>query len=141
MNIDPRDKFITLKEAAKISGYSPDYLGQLIRKGKLPGKQIYLNVAWVTTEAAVREHMNKNAIPGNEAGKWSRMMESFKKWRIAHSSTDYMLRMARRVIYLVIILLFIFVAFLIYAFFGNLTRPASERPVPPPVSTSNSYEF
>ncbi|MFH1173486.1 MAG: hypothetical protein V1692_03065 [bacterium] len=39
-------KYINLKEAAKIFGYAPDYLdyiGQLIRKGKLPGRQIFCN--------------------------------------------------------------------------------------------------
>ena len=48
---------ISLKEAAKISGYSSDYIGQLIRQGKLSGKQVYCNVAWVTTEEAVREYL------------------------------------------------------------------------------------
>jgi hypothetical protein len=48
---------ITLKEAARLSGYAPDYVGQLIRKGKLYGKQVYYNVAWVTTEAALREYI------------------------------------------------------------------------------------
>ena len=43
-------KYISLKEAAELSGYSQDYLGQLIRKGKLPGKKVYVNVAWMTTE-------------------------------------------------------------------------------------------
>lgn len=53
-----KDKdFITLKEAAKISGYSADYLGQLIRSGKLSGKQVFSNVSWVTTEDAVVEYM------------------------------------------------------------------------------------
>jgi hypothetical protein len=49
---------ITLKEASQMSGYSPDYLGQLIRQGKLPGKQVYSSVAWVTTEDAVRSYMD-----------------------------------------------------------------------------------
>lgn len=44
---------ITLKEAAVISGYTSDYLGQLIRKGKLPGEQVYSSVAWVTTREAL----------------------------------------------------------------------------------------
>ena len=47
--------FISLKEAAKMSGYSPDYVGQLIRGGKITGKQIFSNVAWVTTEDAILE--------------------------------------------------------------------------------------
>jgi predicted DNA-binding transcriptional regulator AlpA len=61
-----KDKFISLKEAAKISGYSPDYVGQLIRKGKLPGKQVFLNVAWMTTEEALDEYIasNKNGDNG-----------------------------------------------------------------------------
>ncbi|MDO8515977.1 MAG: hypothetical protein Q7S28_01870 [bacterium] len=50
-------KYITLKEAAQISGYAPDYVGQLIRKGKLQGKRIFLNEAWVTTEEALRDYM------------------------------------------------------------------------------------
>lgn len=54
-----KTKHLTLKEAAKISGYSPDYIGQLIRQGKLPGKQIYTNVAWVTTEEDVLNYLEK----------------------------------------------------------------------------------
>jgi hypothetical protein len=50
---------ITLKEASKLSGYSPDYIGQLIRQGKLPGKQIYSAVSWVTTEEAVLKYMDE----------------------------------------------------------------------------------
>ena len=44
---------ITLKEASKISGYSSDYIGQLVRSGKIPGKQVYYNVAWMTTASDV----------------------------------------------------------------------------------------
>lgn len=50
-------KYITLKEAAALSGYSPDYIGQLIRSGKLRGKQIYSNIAWVTTEEDLTQYM------------------------------------------------------------------------------------
>ena len=55
-----KEKLITLKEASTISGYAPDYIGQLIRKGKIPGKQVYHAVAWMTTENAVREYIEKN---------------------------------------------------------------------------------
>jgi hypothetical protein len=48
-----QESFINLKEASKISGYSPDYIGQLIRSGKIPGKQVYTNVSWMTTAEAV----------------------------------------------------------------------------------------
>ncbi|HTY39960.1 MAG TPA: hypothetical protein VMC43_02635, partial [Candidatus Paceibacterota bacterium] len=56
--------YITLKEAAKISGYAPDYVGQLIRKGRLSGRQIYYNTAWITTEKSVREY-----LAGESSGK------------------------------------------------------------------------
>src|ERR1051326_2232629 len=59
------DDFITLKEAAKISGYSPDYIGQLIRAGKLPGKQVFLNVAWMTTRDAVEQYALKEKKRSN----------------------------------------------------------------------------
>lgn len=54
-----KHKFISLKEAAKISGYSSDYIGQLIRSGKILGKQVYYNIAWMTTAKAVLEYKQK----------------------------------------------------------------------------------
>ena len=53
------DKHITLKEAAEISGYSPDYLGQLIRSGKLKGEQVFSNVAWMTTEKEILSYVKQ----------------------------------------------------------------------------------
>jgi hypothetical protein len=49
--------YITLKEASELFGYSPDYIGQLIRKGKIEGKQVYANVAWVTTKETIEEYL------------------------------------------------------------------------------------
>ncbi len=51
---------ISLKEAAKISGYSSDYIGQLIRAGKISGKQVYSNIAWMTTAEAVLSYKRRN---------------------------------------------------------------------------------
>ena len=56
MTNDPK-KLISLKEAAKISGYSSDYVGQLIRSGKLEGKQVFSNIAWMTTEDAIQTYL------------------------------------------------------------------------------------
>jgi len=53
-------KLISLKEAAEISGYSSDYIGQLIRAGKIYGKQIYCHIAWVTTAEEVLTYKQKN---------------------------------------------------------------------------------
>lgn len=52
-----RGPYITLKEAAEMSDYTADYIGQLIRAGKIEGYQVYTNVAWVTTEAAVKTYL------------------------------------------------------------------------------------
>lgn len=49
--------YITLKEASALTNYSSDYLGQLIRAGKIRGEQVYSNVAWVTTENEVLSYM------------------------------------------------------------------------------------
>jgi hypothetical protein len=57
MTKNQEKEFISLKEAAELSGYSPDYVGQLIRAGKLRGKQVYSNVAWVTTREDLDRYM------------------------------------------------------------------------------------
>jgi hypothetical protein len=49
--------FITLKEAGKIANYSPDYVGQLIRAGKIRGEQVYSQTAWVTTQDELQAYM------------------------------------------------------------------------------------
>ena len=61
-NLEVRDfsllnkKYLSLKEAAKISGYSPDYIGYLIRTGKIAGRKIYAGISWQTTEEAIRKY-------------------------------------------------------------------------------------
>ncbi len=64
-----KTKYISLKEAAKISGYSADHIGYLIREGKIPGKQIYYNIAWMTTEEAILQYkQRKEKGEGNSGG-------------------------------------------------------------------------
>jgi hypothetical protein len=55
---DPQNiGFISLREASEITGYHPDYLSYLIRKGKLEGRKI--GREWVTTKKAVNEYLSK----------------------------------------------------------------------------------
>jgi hypothetical protein len=59
-------ELISLKDAAKLSGYSADYVGQLIRAGKVSGKQVFSNVVWMTTEEAIVSYLQreeKRALP------------------------------------------------------------------------------
>ena len=48
---------VSLKEASKLTGYSPDYIGQLIRNRKIIGKQIYHSVAWVVSERSLSDYL------------------------------------------------------------------------------------
>ena len=64
-NLEVRDssllnkKYLSLKEAAKISGYSPDYIGWLIRAGKIAGRKIYAGISWQTTEEAIENYRRR----------------------------------------------------------------------------------
>lgn len=71
--------YITLKEAAQISDYSPDYIGQLIRAGKLEGMQVYSNVAWVTTADALQEYLNNKGKSQVVAKKTARTPDQYIK--------------------------------------------------------------
>ena len=53
--------YITLKEAAELADYTPDYVGQLIRAGKIKGEQVYCSVAWVTTKEEVEAYLQNKA--------------------------------------------------------------------------------
>jgi len=50
---------ITLKEASKMTPYSPDYLSLLIRKKNLEGYK--KNGRWLTTESAVKKYLQRAA--------------------------------------------------------------------------------
>lgn len=84
MTSDPK-KYISLKEAAKISGYSADYVGQLIRSGKLEGKQVFSNVAWMTTEEAMQKYLRRLQEP---AGSKNRLQVFVDKMRSSISITN-----------------------------------------------------
>lgn len=67
--------YITLKEAAEIADYTPDYVGQLIRAGKIKGEQVYSSVAWVTTEAEVQAYLeNKTRTVDNSKSRLPKLM-------------------------------------------------------------------
>ncbi len=76
-------KYITLKEAGELSGYAPDYIGQLIRQGKLPGKQVYSSVAWLTTAEAVREYLRPEGGGKRKATLKQKLVGLFRRKRAA----------------------------------------------------------
>jgi len=101
-----KDKFISLKEAAELSGYSSDYIGQLIRQGKLPGKQVFLNVAWMTTKEAVEEYMRKGSKNADAPTKFSDLREMIMSSRMFAAAFRVVVWFAIGVFALFILLLF-----------------------------------
>ena len=63
------DELISLRQAAKLSGLSPNHLRLLVGNGEIWGKKI--DHYWVTTEAAVREYLARNIRPGPKPRKKS----------------------------------------------------------------------
>ncbi|PIV12795.1 MAG: hypothetical protein COS47_00665, partial [Candidatus Nealsonbacteria bacterium CG03_land_8_20_14_0_80_36_12] len=61
-----KKKHISLKKAAKISGYSSDYLGDLIRKEKIEGKKIHSGVSWLISEEAVKKYQERKIYVQNQ---------------------------------------------------------------------------
>ena len=55
-------KFITVTEACEISGFTPSYIRQLLRKEKIAGRKIGRD--WWTTEEAIRDYLTKERRPG-----------------------------------------------------------------------------
>jgi len=56
---NPNEQLISLNEASKPTPYSSDYLGLLVRKGRLRGEKI--GGKWYTTKEAVESYMKKAA--------------------------------------------------------------------------------
>lgn len=109
-------KHITLKEAARISGYSSDYIGQLVRSGKLSGKQVYSNIAWVTTEAALEKYMFEQELKLEQNALETHTAQLQQWWRRTTLDTDKFLR---AVLWLAVVVLAIIILALLYI--GSVT--------------------
>ena len=102
-----KEKYISLKEAAELSGYSADYVGQLIRQGKLPGKQVFLNVAWMTTKEALEDYMHKGNKNAEAPTKFSDIREKIMSSRMLSASF-------RAVVWVAIAIFAVFIMLLFY---------------------------
>ncbi len=69
-------KVISLNQAAKISGYTQDYLGYLIRSGDMKG--VKKGRAWFTTEEELQNYLFKKKVRNKEFA----IKEFFSKSRI-----------------------------------------------------------
>ena len=114
------DKHITLKEAAEISGYSPDYLGQLIRNGKLKGEQVFSNVAWMTTEKEVLSYVKQKKKNSSCSGKLE-VSSAFDQIIKRILSWDWG-KIYTWVLYVVIATMVLFIVFLFFIFSVNFEK-------------------
>lgn len=118
-------EYISLKEASEISGYSPDYVGQLIRNGKLPGKQVFQQLVWMTTEEDLRSYMETKrtqATEGAEAGvPWSKRLFPGKKGSVEVP------RAAIRALYAAIALAVFLFLLLFYIFSSSVEHRLDQR--------------
>ena len=59
---DDKTRLISLAEAAKLYGFSQDYLGNLARKGRLDAQKV--GSMWVTTPASVEAYIQSRQERG-----------------------------------------------------------------------------
>lgn len=120
-----KEGYITLREAAEITNYAPDYIGQLIRNGKIRGEQVYSNVAWVTTEDELRAYM------------------ADKSRSVTNSEVDTKLeivggRLASYLLYTVIGLLFCAILVMQYIFYVSVDDSVTKRIISSEITENTS---
>ena len=47
-------KYVSSKQAAKVTGYAKDYIGQLCREGRVPARLV--GRSWYVLESAIHDH-------------------------------------------------------------------------------------
>lgn len=130
MKNNSKEKYITLKQAAKISGYAPDYIGQLIRKGKLSGKQVYHGVAWVTSEDAIRKYIEEkknNSKDKKNLCFTEKVIEQCIGFKNNFLEQVKLAKLFKTVLYLTIILSIGFSLFLFYIFSVSTEKKLQQR--------------
>ena len=131
-------KYVNLKEAAAISGYASDYIGQLIRDGKIIGKQVYSNPAWVTTEEAIKNYLRKRR--GNKSGNRIKggVDEMIGQFHNGTLSEYKLIKIFRVGLWFIIFWLVIFFFVLFYIFSVNFEKIANQESIEKPNLT---YEW
>lgn len=113
-------KYITLKEASALSGYSSDYIGQLIRNGKISGKRVYANPVWMTTRDDLFEYLNLNRSNDNlDEKNLNNLSSKFKTWKTKIRSQLELVKLYKGILYFTITVSVIFSLFVFYIFSVN----------------------
>ncbi len=120
---------ISLKEAAKVTGYSADYIGQLIRAGKIPGKQVYSNISWVTTAEAVLDYKNASKLKQKQSSVGSHLLKSKRKLAMEVDILKLVFQNFRSAWFLLIIIFIIFTALLYSVFYFSINKNIENKAV------------
>jgi excisionase family DNA binding protein len=59
-------EWLTVQEAAKLSGYNPDYIRELIRQGKIKAQKF--SIVWMVSRDSFSEYMQKAQSMGEKRG-------------------------------------------------------------------------
>lgn len=62
----PKEQWITVNEAVKLSGYHPDTLRELIRDGKIAGKKV--SIVWLVDRDSLMAYLAKIEARGQKRG-------------------------------------------------------------------------
>ena len=119
-----KQKFISLKEASLLCGYAPDYIGQLIRQGKIPGHQRLSGIAWVTTESAMRDYVEQ----ANRHKELS-LSQSVIQHKNKFLNTAKPLTLLNGVMWFLIGVTSFFLIFLFYIFAANIEQKLNKKAI------------
>ena len=66
MTIDG-DEWLTVHDAAKLSGYNPDYIRELIRQGRIKAQKF--SIVWMVSRDSFSEYLKKAQAMGEKRGR------------------------------------------------------------------------
>jgi hypothetical protein len=118
--------YISLKEASELSGYSPDYIGQLIRAGKLSGKQVFQQVVWVTTEKDLQAYMN-NKRTGVARGVAKTPLEWAKRMFAKRYGALEVPHLTNRILSIAVVVTIVLFLLLFYIFSSSLEQRLNQN--------------
>jgi excisionase family DNA binding protein len=61
------DEWLTVNEAAKESGYNPEYIRELIRQGKIKARKI--SIVWLVDRESFLAYLKKAQAMGEKRGR------------------------------------------------------------------------
>lgn len=62
-------EWLTVRDAAKISGYNPEYITRLIREGKVKARKI--SIVWLVDRKSLLAYLDKVQTLGDKRGRKS----------------------------------------------------------------------